>query len=215
MQRAAPPPFTKEILALARAFVLIFGLVIVSAAYWAVFGPDTILNRADNPRSVDAAAMLRRGAIFDRDGNLLALSQDQDGQTVRRYFIPTTYSAVGYSSRIHGSGGFGKWLVQLARTEVLVLDDWGVASLDPNTRSDLLEIIDDRAAHKATVITTQLPVEHWHAWIGDATIADAILDRVLQRVHRVDLGGESLRKPPPSPNTKKAPAKERSSDPAN
>ncbi|MGQ9910331.1 MAG: penicillin-binding transpeptidase domain-containing protein [Candidatus Flexifilum sp.] len=50
--------------------------------------------------------MLRRGAIFDRDGNLLALSQDQDGQTVRRYFIPTTYSAVGYSSRIHGSGGF-------------------------------------------------------------------------------------------------------------
>jgi DNA replication protein DnaC len=116
---------------------------------------------------------------------------------------------------LHGSGGFGKWLVQLARTEVLVLDDWGVASLDPNTRSDLLEIIDDRAAHKATVITTQLPVEHWHAWIGDATIADAILDRVLQRVHRVDLAGESLRKPAPSPNAKKAPAKERSSDPAN
>ena len=111
---------------------------------------------------------------------------------------------------LHGSGSFGKWLVQLAKTEVVVLDDWGMASLDPATRSDLIEIIDDRAAHKATVITTQLPVEHWHAWIGDATIADAILDRVLQRVHRVELAGESLRKPSSGTGTKKAPAKERS-----
>ena len=99
---------------------------------------------------------------------------------------------------LHGSGGFGKWLLQLARTAVLILDDWGVASLDPLTRGDLLEIIDDRAAHKATIITTQLPVDHWHAWIGDATIADAILDRVMQRVQRINLGGESLRKPPAS-----------------
>ena len=89
-----------------------------------------------------------------------------------------------------------------------------MASLDPNTRSDLLEIIDDRAAHKATVITTQLPVEHWHAWIGDATIADAILDRVMQRVHRVELAGESLRKPAASANPNKPPAKDRSADPA-
>jgi DNA replication protein DnaC len=110
---------------------------------------------------------------------------------------------------LHSSGGFGKWLVQLANTEVLILDDWGVASLDPSTRSDLLEIIDDRAAHKATVITTQLPIDHWHAWIGDATIADAILDRVLQQVHRVELAGESLRKPAASTNAMKAPAKDR------
>jgi DNA replication protein DnaC len=114
---------------------------------------------------------------------------------------------------LHGSGGFGKWLVQLAKTEVLILDDWGVASLDPNTRSDLLEIIDDRAAHKATVITTQLPVDHWHAWIGDATIADAILDRVLQRVHRVELTGESLRKPAASTNDKKTPTKDSGAPP--
>ena len=114
---------------------------------------------------------------------------------------------------LHGSGGFGKWLIQLAKTEVVILDDWGVASLDPNTRSDLLEIIDDRAAHKATVITTQLPVDHWHAWIADATIADAILDRVLQRVHRVELAGESLRKPAPSTSTRTAPAKNRGASP--
>jgi DNA replication protein DnaC len=93
----------------------------------------------------------------------------------------------------HGSGAFGKWLIQLAKTDVLVLDDWGMGAIDGMTRSDLLEIIDDRAGHKATIITSQLPVEHWHAWIGDATIADAILDRIMQRNHRLTLTGDSLR----------------------
>jgi DNA replication protein DnaC len=93
----------------------------------------------------------------------------------------------------HGSGAFGKWLLQLAKTDVLVLDDWGMGNIDGMTRSDLLEIIDDRAGNKATIITSQLPVEHWHAWIGDATIADAILDRVMQRNHRFTLTGDSLR----------------------
>ena len=93
----------------------------------------------------------------------------------------------------HGSGTFGKWLLQLAKTDVLVLDDWGMGAIDSMTRSDLLEIIDDRAANKATIITSQLPVEHWHGWIGDATIADAILDRIMQRNHRFNLTGDSLR----------------------
>ena len=93
----------------------------------------------------------------------------------------------------HGSGTFGKWLLQLAKIDVLVLDDWGMSALDSMTRSDLLEIIDDRAASKATIITSQLPIDHWHAWIGDATIADAILDRVLQHHHRLTLTGDSLR----------------------
>lgn len=94
---------------------------------------------------------------------------------------------------LHGSGGFGKWLLQLARTDVLILDDWGTATIDANTRSDLLEIVDDRASQRATIITHQLPVEHWHGWIGDATIADAILDRLMQRAHRFKLEGESRR----------------------
>ncbi len=93
----------------------------------------------------------------------------------------------------HGSGAFGKWLLQLAKTDVLILDDWGMGAIDSATRSDLLELIDDRAASKATIITSQLPVEHWHAWIGDATIADAILDRIMQRNHRFTLTGDSLR----------------------
>ena len=103
----------------------------------------------------------------------------------------------------HGSGIFGKWLLQLAKTDVLILDDWGMGAIDSATRSDLLEIIDDRAANRATIITSQLPVEHWHAWIGDATIADAIIDRILQRTHRLTLTGDSLRDPKHAKTSKK------------
>lgn len=109
----------------------------------------------------------------------------------------------------HGSGAFGKWLLQLARTDVLILDDWGMGAIDSMTRSDLLEIIDDRAATKATIITSQLPVEHWHAWIGDATIADAILDRIMQRNHRLTLTGDSLRA-----DRSKTSKKEKKTDPS-
>ena len=94
---------------------------------------------------------------------------------------------------LHGNGGFARWLAALARTDVLVLDDWGLAALDGPTRSDLMEVIDDRAGTRSTIVTSQLPVEHWHAWIGDATVADAILDRLLSRSHRLELKGESLR----------------------
>jgi DNA replication protein DnaC len=87
----------------------------------------------------------------------------------------------------HASGTFGKWLLQVAKTDVLILDDWGMGTIDSTTRSDLLGPIDDRAGNKATILTSQLPIDHWHAWIGDATIADAILDRILQRHHRFTL----------------------------
>lgn len=97
---------------------------------------------------------------------------------------------------LHGKGGFAAWLAALARTEVLVLDDWALAPLEPATRADLLEIIDDRAGTRcrATILTTQLPVEHWHAWLGDPTMADAILDRLLAREERINLKGDSLRR---------------------
>jgi DNA replication protein DnaC len=105
---------------------------------------------------------------------------------------------------LHGKGGFAVWLAALARTEVLVLDDWALAPLEPAARADLLEVIDDRAGtrSRATILTTQLPVEHWHAWLGDPTIADAILDRLLSREHRIHLKGESLRRPQRDSTTK-------------
>lgn len=104
---------------------------------------------------------------------------------------------------LHGKGGFTAWLAALARTEVLVLDDWALTPMEPSVRADLMEVIDDRAGTRcrATILTTQLPVEHWHAWLGDPTVADAILDRLLSREHRITLKGESLRRQaiPPEP----------------
>ena len=94
----------------------------------------------------------------------------------------------------HANGTFTRWLDTLKNTDVLLLDDWGMAAMDSQTRADLLEIIDDRASHHATIITSQLPIEHWHEWIGEQTIADAMLDRLMQNHHRFTLTGESLRK---------------------
>ena len=67
---------------------------------------------------------------------------------------------------LHGNGGFTRWLAAVARTDVLLLDDWALAAMDGPTRADLMEVIDDRAGTRATIIASQLPVEHWHAWIG-------------------------------------------------
>lgn len=93
-----------------------------------------------------------------------------------------------------GDGTHKRRLLALAKIEVLVLDDWALQPLEPYGRDDLLEIMDDRAERHATLITAQLPVEHWHGWIGEATIADAILDRLLHHAHRLTLKGESLRR---------------------
>ena len=94
----------------------------------------------------------------------------------------------------HADGSFGKLLAQLARIDVLILDDWGMTPLDQAARHDLLEVIDDRSISKSTIITSQLPIDHWHAWLNDPTVADAILDRLVHRSHRIALKGESMRK---------------------
>ena len=95
----------------------------------------------------------------------------------------------------HGDGSFGKRLSALAKTDLLILDDWALAPLNQSERNDLLEVLDDRVGTRSTVITSQLPVEHWHAYLNDPTLADAILDRVLHSAHKLTLSGESLRKP--------------------
>lgn len=91
-------------------------------------------------------------------------------------------------------GRYAKLLAQLARTDVLVLDDWGLAILSAESRRDLLEIFDDRHGACSTIITSQFPVAHWHDAIGDPTLADAILDRVIHAAQQLLLTGESMRK---------------------
>jgi len=93
----------------------------------------------------------------------------------------------------HGDGSFGKRLAVLAKTDLLILDDWGLAPLNQVERNDLLEVLDDRVGARATLITSQLPSTHWHAYLNDPTLADAILDQVLHSAHKVTLTGESMR----------------------
>jgi DNA replication protein DnaC len=91
-------------------------------------------------------------------------------------------------------GSYARTLARLAKTRVLILDDFGLATLTDPERRDLLEIIEDRHGTASTIITSQLPVENWHEMIGDPTIADALLDRVVHNAHRIILKGESMRK---------------------
>ena len=95
-----------------------------------------------------------------------------------------------------GDGRYGKLLTMLAKTDVLILDDWGLAPFSEENRRDLLEIVEDRHDRRATIITSQLPVEHWHDALGDPTLADAILDRLVHNAYKIALHGESMRKRP-------------------
>lgn len=91
-------------------------------------------------------------------------------------------------------GSYPRLLQQLAKTRLLILDDWGLETLEPAARHDLMEIMDDRYDHGSTLIISQLPTDQWYATIGDNTLADAILDRLMHNAHRINLKGESMRK---------------------
>ncbi len=92
------------------------------------------------------------------------------------------------------AGTIARLFEQLAKTRLLILDDFGLTSLDANQRLDFLDIIEDRHATHATIIASQLPVASWYDIIGEPTIADAILDRLVHTSHRIELKGDSLRK---------------------
>ncbi|MGB3647075.1 MAG: IS21-like element helper ATPase IstB [Desulfobulbales bacterium] len=93
-----------------------------------------------------------------------------------------------------GDGRYIKLLTGFAKTDLLVLDDFGLAKLNREHQHDLLEILEDRHGLKSTLVTSQLPVEHWHEQIGDPTMADAILDRLVHSAHKIQLKGGSMRK---------------------
>jgi DNA replication protein DnaC len=92
-------------------------------------------------------------------------------------------------------GSYSQLLARLARTDLLIIDDWGLAPLSTQDRQDLLEILEDRYGLRSTIVTSQLPVASWHDFLGEPTLADAILDRLLHNSHRLVLSGPSRRKP--------------------
>ena len=91
-------------------------------------------------------------------------------------------------------GRYGKLMLSYAKTDLLVLDDWGLTPMTDPQRRDLLELLEDRYGRKSTIVTSQLPVTSWHEAIGDPTLADAILDRIVHNAHKIKLKGESMRK---------------------
>jgi len=91
-------------------------------------------------------------------------------------------------------GRYGKLMLSYAKTDLLVLDDWGLTPMTDPQRRDLLELMEDRYGLKSTIITSQLPVTAWHEAIGDPTLADAILDRIVHNAHKIEMKGESMRK---------------------
>jgi len=93
-----------------------------------------------------------------------------------------------------GDGRYGKMLINLAKNDLLVIDDWGLAPLDDHGRRDILEILEDRHNVRSTLVTSQIPVQNWHEIIGDPTLADAILDRLVHNAYKITLKGESMRK---------------------
>lgn len=94
----------------------------------------------------------------------------------------------------YADGSLAKVRAKLAKMDLIILDDWALAPMTPRGRNELLELVDDHIANGSILITSQLPVDQWHEYLGEPTVADAILDRLVHRAHRIELRGESLRK---------------------
>lgn len=115
----------------------------------------------------------------------------QSGYTALYCRLPRLLESL---SLARGDGSYAKQMSRLAKTNVLILDDWGLGSLTSEQRRDLLEILEDRHGSKSTIVTSQVPVDKWHDVIGDPTLADAILDRLVHGAYKFKLDGESMRK---------------------
>ena len=162
-----------------------------------------------HPRNIERAqvARLAQGDWIERSQNLLITGPCGSGKTYLACAIGHAACMREYSVRYYrlsrlllelnqakADGSYSKLLKQLAKVRLLALDDWGLEPLQPAHRHDLLEILDDRHDSSSTIVISQLPTDQWYAAIGDNTLADAILDRLMHNAHSLKLNGESMRK---------------------
>jgi DNA replication protein DnaC len=115
----------------------------------------------------------------------------RDGRSVLYHRAPRLFEALALA---RGDGRYGRMLKALARVQLLILDDWGLSVLTEPEQRDVLEILEDRHQRASTIVTSQVPVEQWCEVIGNPTLADAILDRLVHNAHRLPMTGESMRK---------------------
>jgi DNA replication protein DnaC len=161
-----------------------------------------------HPRGLDRSVMQRLGTLrwVAAQDNVIITGKTGVGKTwlgcalgdkackenlsVRYFRLPRLLEGLRIA---RGDGTYEKVLGQLAKTEVLLLDDWGLAILQDGARRDLLEILEDRHGRGSTVVCSQVPIKKWHDTVGDPTIADAILDRLIHNAHKIELKGPSMR----------------------
>ena len=162
-----------------------------------------------HPRNITQSqiARLAQGDWINRAQNLLVTGPCGSGKTYLACALGHNACLHGYSVRYYrlsrllleltqakADGSYYKQLKQLAKIQLLIFDDWGLESLKPAHRNDLMEIMDARHGHTSTLMISQIPTDQWYTSIGDNTLADAILDRLMHNAHRLQLKGESMRK---------------------
>jgi DNA replication protein DnaC len=157
----------------------------LSACRWIREGLNLIINGASGVGKTWIACALAQKAC-------------REGYTALYLRVPKLFE---HLSLAHGDGRFPKLMATFAKIDLIVLDDWGLAKLSAEQRRDLLELLDDRHPNRSTIVTSQIPLDHWHEIIGDPTLADAILDRLIHNAYRINLKGESMRKRNAKPMT--------------
>ena len=162
-----------------------------------------------HPRGLDKSLVMQlaSGLWIKEANNLLIIGPTGVGKTYLACALAHKACQLDYSALYFrlprllqqldiakGDGRYGKLLKNFAKTNLLVIDDWGLKKLIKEQSHDLLEIFEDRHRLQSTLITSQLPVDHWHEIISNPTLADAILDRLIHNAYRINLKGESMRK---------------------
>ena len=162
-----------------------------------------------HPRGLQASVMrdLLQGEWIKRHQNVLLTGPCGSGKTYLACALGHNACLQGYGVQYYrisrlllaltqakADGTYQAALKRLAKLPLLILDDWGLEPLKSSQRNDLMEIMDDRHGASSTILISQLPTEEWYQAIGDNTLADAILDRLMHNAHRIKLKGESMRK---------------------
>ena len=155
----------------------------------------------------DTLLTLAECGFIDRAENILITGATGCGKSFLACAIGRQACSMGYKSIYIGmnrflekvtqtklDGTYMKFLSQIEKTQLLIIDDWGLYPLDMNARLALLQVLEDRYAKHSTIITSQLPVASWYDYLNEPTLADAIMDRLSGNAHRIELKGESLRK---------------------